>query len=347
MRRVDLINASNNVRTAILESNLQSLLRDILVRHDEVSHIAIANAFRLYIKHSNDFAVHELDILKIFDLGDLNDSSFWAIIFKADMDETRPIANRIYSKISLIIDFLPKFNEMLKQHNVGYELINGIAEVTASEGKEIFTIILPEDDNFPSHPSRIINALQSIMHFYKTFAQLENIDDSDISVAAIDSGSDKSFDITGSGKVIKEIREFVIAIWDRLVFHKERKIHERIELVSKTLPVIERINKLKDSGALGAEQCEILKNQILDGTNLFIQSGAILPEFDKLATVNPRQIMAIEPKLLSEHIENISEQTDIKETETLTTDDTEQFEQFKKFLEQQKKSKTTNRNKKK
>ncbi|GAB2603739.1 hypothetical protein [Spirosoma areae] len=123
--------------------------------------------------------------------------------------------------------------------------------------------------------------------------------DNDLSVIAIDSGSDKSFDFLGAAKVMTALKELIIDLWDKVVFYRERKLYERIELISKTLPLIDNINQLEKDEKLSKEQAELFRRGVLTGAKDFLLSGAILPEFESHSTYNPRQIMAPETKLLT------------------------------------------------
>ncbi|MEZ0610150.1 hypothetical protein ACAW74_16660 [Fibrella sp. WM1] len=145
----------------------------------------------------------------------------------------------------------------------------------------------------------MIKALSSVNLFYETIAQILGHNENDLSVVAIDSGSDKSFDFLGAAKVVTSLKELIIGLWDRVIFYREKKLHERIDLITKALPVIENINTLEKEEKIGREQAEILRRNIFTGANDFILAGAILPEFEQHSTYSPRKLMAPEPKLLN------------------------------------------------
>ena len=50
---------------------------------------------------------------------------------------------------------------------------------------------------------------------------------------------------------------------------------------------------------IGNEQAESLKRRIIEGSTKFVKSGAMIPEIEKEAKQNPRQLLAPEPKLLA------------------------------------------------
>ena len=113
------------------------------------------------------------------------------------------------------------------------------------KGKEILTVILTEEDRNFSSPERITVILDSISKLYSAVAELKGLKAGDLSVLSCDSGSDKSFDFLGAGKVISEVRLLIMDIWDRRVAHKNKNTTEFIDIISKSLPVIGEINNQK------------------------------------------------------------------------------------------------------
>ena len=94
------------------------------------------------------------------------------------------------------------------------------------------------------------------------------------------------------------MKDVILSLWDRIVYYREHKVANRIELVAKALPVLDRIADLEKSEKLGREQAELLRRQITGGCVNFIESGAMIPEIAKAATVEPRLLLAPEAKLL-------------------------------------------------
>ena len=67
---------------------------------------------------------------------------------------------------------------------------------------------------------------------YEGCARIHKENENGLSVVAIDSGGDKSFDFLGVAKVMEEIRQIVLDLWDRVVFFRERKFEHRLELIT-------------------------------------------------------------------------------------------------------------------
>src|SRR5438874_445310 len=128
---------------------------------------------------------------------------------------------------------------------------------------------------------------------------MESVAENTLIVLACDSGSDKSFDLLGAAKVIAGVKELILSLWDRIVFYREAQIAQRLELVTASLPILEKLSHLQNSNAIAPEQAELLRRKVLDGVGQLIASGATIPEMGGRSHVDPRQLMAPEPKLLT------------------------------------------------
>ena len=134
--------------------------------------------------------------------------------------------------------------------------------------------------------------------------------------------SDKSFDLLGAAKVIECVKDLIISIWDRIIFHKEKKMHEKLDLIGKSLPLLEKISLLEEEKRLSPEKCELLRRGILGGSEKFIRAGAILPEFEEKSKFNPRRLMTPEKRLLTsgevnKEVQNISNEKEEKNEDEL------------------------------
>ncbi len=107
-------------------------------------------------------------------------------------------------------------------------------------------------------------------------------------------------------------------MYDRIIFFRERKHAERIELVSQSLPVLQKLGELEKERAIEPEQAELIRRGLLEGVTKFMSSGATIPEIEMMPQFDSRQLMSVEPKLLSASISDSSPQEDadiVKEAE--------------------------------
>ncbi|MBD2702309.1 hypothetical protein IC229_16790 [Spirosoma sp. BT702] len=359
MRRIEINRAINNIKDALLKSNMPNALISLQKADDKTSPEQLLDAFNIYKIFYLNFNKTEKAIIKLFSLNGLEDTKLWAqAISGANVGEVKSIFRRFYNSIVFFENHLTPLLELFKQDNIGYTERKDdlIAEYDGdNENTQLLTIILPEEDHkISSKPDRLIKALSSTNAFYGVLSGLMGHSGNDLSVIAIDSGSDKSFDFLGAAKVVEAVKELIIGMWDRVVFHKEKKIEERIEIISDSLPVLEKINLLEKEDKISQQQAEIYRRALLGGVKDFLSAGAILPEFTAHSSYNPRQLMAPEVKLLSmpSEVKNDTSTIDGGPTPDLDEnsyeDDDEEglgdvseedFEAFKKFMARRKKKK--------
>lgn len=332
MRRIDIINSFQKISDAIKKSKVQDVFI-VLTSKGKGDIEGLLSIFQAYNEYRLGFNDVDKKITKLFNFDELGDSRLWARIISPAEGEGRDTLIKIRTGIKYFIDFFPGVVQLLKQDNIDYTLSakNELTETPKLEGKQLLTIILPEQGNELSSPTRIIKALESVTLLYGVFATITDTSNSDLSVAAIDSGSDKSFDFLGAAKLIEAVKELILGLWDRIVFYREKKIDVRLDLVTKSLPILEKISELQEKGTIGPEQAELLKRDINTATNNFISTGAIIPEFNSNSSHNPRQLMTPEPKLLA----HSSNSKDMEETVLSDDDDEiteEEIKAMKKIL---------------
>lgn len=297
MRRIDLINSVNKIGDAIKKSGLHDVF--LLPPQEKQNIEVLLKVFQQFAIYEKAFGENEKKVLDIFQLSEIGDPKLWARILVSG-DSEKGIVRRARQGLHYFLEFLPELLDLLKQDNILYYETesDGVIETTPVKDKQLLTVILPEYENQTSHPDRLIKALESISLLYNSFSIILGESNSDLSVVAIDSGSDKSFDFLGAAKLMESIKEMIIGLWDRIVFFREKQLNERLDLIAKSLPILEKISEMQQSGALSPEQTEILKRNITTATNNFISAGAVIPELDDNSTHSPRKLMATEPKLL-------------------------------------------------
>lgn len=338
MRRTDLINSIQKISFAIKQSNIVEAV--MLSQKSKIDIEGLLTIFQTYSEYSKNFGDSERKILKIFYLDTLDNPKLWTKIVTATETEARDSLIKIRSGLRYFNEFLPSIIELLKQDHLKYSdsTVNKLSKESNYENKLILTVILPEEGSEISSPERLIKVLESINLLYDAFAIIQNTNNNDLSVAAIDSGSDKSFDFLGAAKLMEAVKELIIGLWDRVVFFREKQHSERLDLISKSLPIIEKISEMQLGGNISPEQAEILRRNITNAANNFISAGAIIPELSEYSTYNPRQLMTPEPKLLTNTTEN---ETQSNTSPEIDDDDVseEEIETMKKIIAKKNKKK--------
>lgn len=301
MRREVLASAIRRIVDDLNRCDIKGVIQfvlDNLRRSKEQKDTGISiplSVFKRYAIATSSYSDIELQVYRILGIAELLETEFWQKLSDlSDPDLTLMMRHNV----DFTLEQLPKFLALIEQEHVD-NIKNQSAELPEElKGKELLSILVIEDQNQFSSPSRLIYVLEAITNLYTVFATLEGGSESDLIVIACDSGSDKSFDFLGMAKFMEQIKEIIIQIWDRRVFHRQRHVSECIGLIAESLPIIKEIEELKKNKTLGPEQAELLKRKVIDGTTKFIQSGATIKEMESESKHTPRQLMRPEPKLL-------------------------------------------------
>lgn len=294
MRRAELIEAARALQDALNETKLAELIG--LERGKESNRTSTSKSLQALsdysiLGHSFKPATKKLEY--IFDIHHLRDPTVWLRLI-----DFNPASERVKRSIVFALEYLPKIIEMLETEATA-EFEGGIGkDASPYKGMRTLTVTIYEPEKLYSSPDRLANVLESINHFYTACALMENESPSTLSVIGCDSGSDKSFDFLGLAKLMECVERLIGTIWDRTFFYRERQFDERLELVAKSLPIIERISVMEQQRQLEPEMAEVLRRNIFDGTNKFLQSGATIPKIEDKSEYNPKALLSPIQKLL-------------------------------------------------
>ncbi|MCH7889149.1 MAG: hypothetical protein IIA00_07705 [Proteobacteria bacterium] len=306
MRRSEIVKAHTEVAKALRQSGLSQAIREMQKAIQPGGKIDIVpdkvlGFFKDYLAYANKFGPTELKIAEVYSLSCLAQTSWWIPILGITSDPSPEGANNIWeanNKIKFFEDSLPDIITLLEPEDLSLarRKIEEDEEKNKNKKQDTLEVIVIEEKRDISSPARLIAILNSIQDIYKAASILEGSPNDDLAVIACDSGSDKVFYFLGLAKSMNRVKEIIVSMWDRVVFYQELQVDKRIEIVAKSLPILEEIKKKKRK--LGPEQAKILERCIIEGISQFIESGATIPEIQSRTTYNPRQLLAPQPKLL-------------------------------------------------
>ncbi len=303
MRRSELIHAVREVTNALdtskVEGALELLMRSARTRQTGGASQVVASllrALKYYSVQAEAFTPAARKLTEIFELRGLQDPDVWSALF-ADQQSVASGFAELRWDVHFTKQHLPRVVSLLQQDSLPAEGTARTRRVGTEEFSSLSVILVEQGDRL-STPERLIELLTSINEMYEACATVIGLPPGGLVVAAMDSGSDKSFDLLGIARVIECVKEVIISLWDRVVFFREKQLAQRIELVAQALPVITQIDDLEKQNKLGREQAEVLRRQIVHGVSKFLESGAYIPEIADRTFNDPRLLMAPEPKLL-------------------------------------------------
>lgn len=252
--------------------------------------LAALNAYSLAASRYSEAAK---GVAKIFGIDALDNTRNWEQLLNGE----NAMRSQITRSLSTIKSELPKIIELIHQHSISEA--ETPEEIKSSDELSAMKLSFIEEDDQFSTVQRVIQGLSACEELYRAIQTIYSNTTTPLAIGAIDSGSDKSFELFGSADAIKELRLLIVDIWDRVVFHKENKLGKRLELLEKSLPIIEKIKSLEQEGKLGKEESRIAINHITDGTKMFIAAGVFTTDIAKAQKIEPRLLLAPEPKLLA------------------------------------------------
>lgn len=233
-------------------------------------------------------------ILEIMDLRPLEDAQLWAQLMTGES----PMLWHMSQNIVFAQNHLPKMLSLLVQRGVDAYVKSVEKGRTSKEGFEVLSVLVLEEESQFSRPQRLIEVLQAGELLYENCALLLGESPDRLTVLTCDSGSDKSFDLLGIAKVIQQVKEVIIALWDKVVFFKEKKFAAEVDAITHGLGVIAKVNEMESTGKLDPAQAELIRRGLANGCQKFLSAGAIIPEIRDHSHHNPRVLMAPEQKLL-------------------------------------------------
>jgi hypothetical protein len=298
MRREEIINSVERILYDIKNSEVDSLLLKIIDHYrteKKDNNVNVMIPFQKYSVATAAYGSEERLILDIMGIRELVNPMFWqSLVENVRIDEIYYMHNKVRSAT----EFLPRFLSLLERR--GDYLVRGDQgeRVDAFRGKSVVTAILAENEDENSGPERLVWCIQSVADFYGIFSEISGVRSDDLIVISCDSGSDKSFDFLGLAQTISAVKDFILNIWDRIVFYRHAQSIATIEVITAGLPVLAQLKQMEESGAIAPEVAEKLRRKTVSACSKFIEAGVIIPEMENEGRYSPRALERF-PQLLN------------------------------------------------
>lgn len=301
MRRIELLDGVQQIQDAFEASAMIETFADLLnPKGKDPATVLVPmvlkalNAYSLRAQHYNSTA---RQLTKLFGLDDLEEPAQWTRLvvgITGNAPDYRAYIQTLQSRALIVKHYLPKIASLFDSNAASR--VDALAKRFGS--KQVITVVVIEEDGQHSSPERLTKILQSVDKLYEVCAELEGVAEERLSVVACDSGEDKSFDFVGASVAIERLKQLILDLWDRVIFHRTAQPTQRMEIVSKALPILEEIQALAKDKKMGREQAELLRRGVIDAAVRFMESGAIIPEIENRTQYDPRDLMKPTKKLL-------------------------------------------------
>jgi hypothetical protein len=286
------------VETSNVLAVVEQVYRDLTRQSVESRTIDVLEAYQKFLlAYNTQFNDAARRLMKILDIAEFADSEWWTVLIMASsgankLADASGVVGRPLFRLRFAVDYLPQVIALLKSGSegqmVGLSPLVQIADPLAAG----LLVVVPEEDNKNSNPARIVASMESVATIYEAFAEMDNKPISDLVLASCDSGTDKVFEYQGRPDMIDKVRKLLLDIWKNAIYFSDRKFADRMDLISKALPILEEIASLESSGKLQKERAELLRRKIMAGAAKFIESGSSIPEMSNLSLYIPRQVLA-------------------------------------------------------
>lgn len=295
MQRRDIVLAIQEILSAIERTNLQSILKIERAEKARDDTSGMLRVLRDYSLSASKYSPAARALTQIFKLDMLEDPEIWLHIIGGSQ---APAKMQLLRTVTTVRSEMPKILELLHQETVAEDQsIQGRKHGESPLSSVRITFV--EDDGQFSTVQRLIEGLSACQEIYDGLQRLNGDTSVPLAIGAIDSGSDKSFDLFGAAALMKEFRELIVSLWGLVVFHREHKLGRRLELLAAALPILERVSAMEQSNRLGREEAQIIRNCFVEGTKKFVAAGVLTDDLSQHATHSPRTLLAPEPKLLT------------------------------------------------
>jgi hypothetical protein len=274
----------------------------------------------------NSYGKEERAIIGLFGISDLYDSAFWQLLIeRPDVGTILGINNSLYFATNHGL----KLAKLLKRE--GIEDFSDSAKGSTHQLSGLIHVVLPEDVAKLTNPDRIILVIEATAGLYAVCAQLLGHSQADFGIAALDSGSDKSIVFAGLGDVAEAVRGVISDIWDRVLLGRHAQGDASLDLIAKSLPIINEIKKSKDSGSISPEQAELMKRKTIECATGIVDAGAMTIELEAKEITTARSLIHEKQLLLTSSIpeeaivNNSTSEDDMRQTLSKLTEEVERL----------------------
>jgi hypothetical protein len=301
MRKADLVNAAEQISSALKESGVELPLVEVArlgYRREPVPGellTRLLTALREYGIRASRFTRPSRALVETLGLAPLENADTWSLLIAAERRAQEAFAYA--ERVRFAAQYLPRVAALLEQ--AGVPAVDAARRGDGPGGAALLTVQVIEAPRRFSTPTRLATLLESLDLLYSACATLAGAEPNGLSVVACDSGSDKTFELMGAPAVIDALRALLLSVWDRVVFHREVAVPQRYRLAAESLPVLQQVKEQAKEGRISPEQAELLRRRIVEGTGRFLAAGATIPELRERAYANPRTLMAPAPRLLA------------------------------------------------
>lgn len=289
MRRDKLINSYQAVLEEIQSSNIMASTDPFLrprkeIRDSDATRELVSSITKLSVSYSK-FNQDEREFAETFGLQTFFEPDSWTVMLSEGAEGREAVLQR-RRLATYLLEFFPNVVFLLEQSGTMAE--EDILETTDSP---ILRVLVIEDRGERTETTRIREMFEGIEKIYGALSKLHDHEDGGLILAACDSGSDKSFDFAGAGKIFEQIRLFILDVLNHRRATRNQDAMDLLSFTSKALPIYSEIEAKKKSGEISPSSAAQIVKELDAGAVSFMKAGATIPEAELVKVPTARQIM--------------------------------------------------------
>jgi hypothetical protein len=308
MLRTEIVRGLANLLAAVESSNaldvVDRVYRELTRQSGEVKIQEVLESYQKFLlAYNTQFGVPERQVMKLLDVHEFSEAEWWSVVIAAasggtkTQDAATTIGHPLY-RLRFVVDYLPNVIGLLKR-DTDPDVKAIQAEIYAGGARPgHLLLILPEESGKFSSPARVSAAIESVAILYEAFAELNVQSTTDLVINSCDSGLDKVFEFRGLHDLIDKVKELLLDLWDNVIYYREKRFTERLDLSAKNLPILAEIAALEEKNQLQKERAELLRRKFTSGATKFFETGSSIPEMNKFSNYVPRQLLSPKETLL-------------------------------------------------
>jgi hypothetical protein len=308
MLRTEIVRGLSNLLAAVESSNVldvvERVYRELTRQSGEVKITEVLEAYQKFLlAYNSEFTNAERQAMKILDVHEFAEAEWWSVVIGAasggtkTQDAATAIGHPLF-RLRFVMDYLPNVIALLKRETDPDTRALQTEIYAGGNRPGHLILILPEEAGKFSSPIRVAGAIESIAILYEAFAELNVQSTTDLVINSCDSGMDKVFEFRGLNDLIEKVKELLLDLWDNVIYYREKRFSERLDLTAKNLPVLAEITALEEKNQLQKERAELLRRKFTSGATKFFETGSSIPEMTKFSNYIPRQLLSPKETLL-------------------------------------------------
>ncbi len=308
MLRTEIMRGLANLLAAVEDSQVldvvERVYRELTRQSGEVRVTEVLEAYQKFLlAYNSRFTAAERTLMRTLEIHDFAETEWWSIVIGAasgagkTTEAASSIGHPLY-RLRFVVDYLPQVIALLRRDSDADLATMKSTSYASGERPGQLLLILPEDGGKFSSPQRLSAAIDSVCILYEAFAELNVQSSTDLVVKSCDSGLDKVFEFQGLPDIIARVKELLLDLWDNVIYYRERRFAERLDLTAKNLPILAEIGGLEEKNQIQKERAELLRRKFTSGATKFFETGSSIPEMSQHSSYAPRTLLSPKETLL-------------------------------------------------